>query len=196
MLRLYLIPVISICVLFSACSNPTVSNTENSITESSEAQKTDESISTAEKTTKNIQSALDKAQLATEKASQKMEAVLEQANKTAKSASKVVNDVITLKTQLEEMSTQAGNTLSAVHSGDFKTAQQEFAQLQKNWQQIKHPVQKTSPEAYREINSYLVNIDTLLKQPNPNHSELARKLSLLADSNLALLDILHAKNNH
>jgi predicted nucleic acid-binding Zn-ribbon protein len=180
MIRLYLIPLISVCVLFSACSNPTASNTESSIT--------DESISTTKQTTQNIESALDKAQLATEKASKKVDSVLKGANKVAQSASKVVEDVIVIKTQLQEMSQGAGNTLTAVHSGDFKTAQQEFAQLQENWNQIKHPVQKHSPQAYQEINTYLTNIDTLLKQPNPNHAELARKLSLFADSNSTLLD--------
>lgn len=194
MIRFYLVPVIGISVLFSACSNPIASNPDSSTSEPSDVQQTDKTESTTQKTTKSIKSALDKAQSATEKASQSVHSALEQANKTAQSASQVVEDIITVKTQLKEMSTDAGNTLTAVHSKDFKTAQQEFAQLQGNWGKIKNTVKKSSPKAYQEINVHLITIDNLLKQPNRDHTELAKQLSSFTDKNLTLLNI-YSKDN-
>ncbi|WP_157867482.1 hypothetical protein [Gloeothece citriformis] len=184
----YFISILGIYVL-TGCNNPTISPPNHTISPEPQPQPIDPSTSTASKTTNKIKSILDQAQLTTGKISKDVDSALEQANKASKSASKAIEDITIIKTQLKKMSTHAGDTITAVDSGNFPMAQQKFTQVQRNWHKIKDPIKQFSPQAYQEVNTQLTTINSLLKQPDPNRTELTQQLSSFSDRNLSLLNI-------
>lgn len=178
MIRFYLVPVLGLYLLCNACTHLIASDTDSD-TDQYQEQQSDKAESTSKPTSKTSNSVLDEA----------LSAIV-QANETALSASKAVEDIIDIKKQLKEMSTDAGDTLNAVHSENYKMAQYEFSQLQKNWNKIKYIVKRHSPHIYQEVNTHLTTIDTLLKQPHQNHTKLTHELSLFVDKYVEIVNIV------
>jgi soluble cytochrome b562 len=176
--------MLTICtslLLITACNRPQTPTSESSPTASPKAEKSLKT--TSEQASKSVQSALDKAKSATEQASQKAQSTIKQAQSAAdqatKSASEAVKGVINLKQGLQGLATGVSSTLTAVKSGDFTTAQQEFSQLQENWTKIGDTVKTKSDKVYQQINSQVTTVGTLLKQPNPDRTKLVTELQSL-----------------
>mgnify|MGYP006266942923 CR=1 FL=1 len=200
MARFHLILTICTSLLFlTACSRPQTLTPESSPTTTPKAEEPVKSA--ADQASKTVQSALDKAKSATEQAAQtaqstidKAKSATEQASKTVRStidkaqsaadkatqsASEAVKGAIAFKEGLQGMSTGVSSTITAVNSGDFTAAQQEFSKLQGNWAKVGDTVKTRSAKVYQQVNSHLSAIATLLKEPNPDRAKLVTELQAL-----------------
>lgn len=194
--------MLTICtslLLFTACSRSQTPTTGSSPTTTPKVEETVKS--TTDKASNTVQSALDQAKLATEQASQKAQSTIDQAksvteqasqkaqstidqakstaDKATQSASETVKEVMVLKDGLQEMSTEVSNTLTAVNSGDFTTAAQEFSKLQDNWTKIGGVVQTKSNNVYQQVDGQLNTIALLFKEANPDRTKLLTELNAL-----------------
>jgi chaperonin cofactor prefoldin len=173
-------------LLFTACGRSQTSTTESSPTTTPKVEETVKSAT--DKASNTVQSALDQAKLATEQTSQKAQSTIDQAKSTANKASETVKEVMVLKEGLQRMSTEVSNTVTAVNSGDFTTAAQEFSKLQDNWTKIGGVVQTKSDKVYQQVDDQVNTIAPLFKEANPDRTKLLTELNVLGKT---LTDSLH-----
>jgi hypothetical protein len=139
--------------------------------------------SAKDQASKTVQSALDRAKSATDKASQTAQSTIDKTksatDKATQSVSEAVTGVMTLKEGVQGMSTGVSNTLAAVNSGDFSTAQQEFSKVQGNWGKVGETVKSKSTQVYQQVDGHVSTIASLFKDPNPDRAKLVAELNAL-----------------
>ncbi len=83
--------------------------------------------------------------------------------------------------ELLGMTKGVSQTLSAVKSGDFSKAQQEFSSVQQGWTDVQGKL-KASPDTLNNIKSNVENIATDLKASPPDKDKLLGNLQTLSGS--------------
>ncbi len=77
--------------------------------------------------------------------------------------------------------------LTAAKSGDFKTAQTEATKLKESWGKISELVEKQSGDSYKTINDGLANVETSLKDANPDKAKVTSQLQSLTTAGAGLI---------
>lgn len=103
-------------------------------------------------------------------------------------AKNIIANIGPFKDNLLGMKDTVGQTLTAVKSGDFTTAQTEFGKLQTSWSKIEGDIKTISTESHQNIQADINNVASDLQASNPDKTQLTEDLENLTGSlgNLAV----------
>ena len=87
-----------------------------------------------------------------------------------------------LKDKVFGMKDTVSQTLTAVKSGDFSTAQENFGTLQQSWQEIEGDIKNISADGHDKIQTGIDSVATDLNADNPNGDQIAENLSGITNS--------------
>ncbi len=87
-----------------------------------------------------------------------------------------------LTDNISSMKTGVSQTLTAVKSGDFATAQGEFTKLQTSWKEIEGDVKNISSANHQTIQSKIDTVSTQLQASNPDTTNITKELEGLTGS--------------
>jgi hypothetical protein len=103
-----------------------------------------------------------------------------QVQETAQKAQNVLEKIGPFKENLLTMKDGATQTLSAVKSGDFATAQTQFGKLQQSWTTIEGDIKTISGDSHKSIQTNIDTIATDLKAPTPDAAKITTDLQALS----------------
>jgi iron uptake system EfeUOB component EfeO/EfeM len=104
----------------------------------------------------------------------------DQAQNMAKTATGALGNLTNLKDSIGPLTNGASQTLNAVKSGDFATAQTEFTKLQEGWKGLEATLKTTSPDAAKNVGTKIQTIATELKSGKPDAGKLTSELQGLS----------------
>lgn len=110
----------------------------------------------------------------------KMKDTADKAQNMAQTATGAIGNLANLKDSFGPLTSGATQTLNAVKSGDFQTAQTEFTKLQEGWKGIEGTLKTTSPDAVGKVGPKLDAIATELKSGKPDVAKLTTDLQGLS----------------
>lgn len=87
-----------------------------------------------------------------------------------------------LKDKVLGMKDDVSQTLTAVKSGDFTTAQANFGTLQQSWTEIEGDIKNISAEGHSKIQTGIDTVSSDLNAENPNGEQIAQNLEGLTGS--------------
>jgi hypothetical protein len=103
-----------------------------------------------------------------------------QVQETAQKAQNVLEKIGPFKENLLTMKDGATQTLSAVKTGDFASAQTQFGKLQQSWTAIEGDIKTISGDSHKSIQTNIDTIATDLKAPTPDAAKLTTDLQALS----------------